>query len=505
MIRSFIRRFATVIIPTTVIALLILFLVLGKATRPSSTATQGDYTCSMHPQVRLPQPGRCPICGMDLIPVAKLGDEQSRVEHQAGLETETVTHRELFREIRTVGKIDYNEQRVAVLSARIAGRVDRVFADFTGITVKKGDHLVSIYSPELYSAQAELFQAADALQAAVGEKRFLETSLEAARTKLLLLGVLPDQLREIEKTRKQNTHLTIYAPIGGVVIEKNIREQQYVQAGDILYRIAELDPIWLFLNIYESDLAWVRFGQQVEVTLEAFPGEVFHGTVVFVDPFLDDVTRTVRVRVNLKNPDYRLKPAMYASASIRVGLRADGSPAPTGLEGKFVCPMHPDVIRETAGKCPECGMDLERIPEATKPLSSESAAPSLPPHQGHPENSLQSGKVLAVRTTAVLDTGRRQVVYRKRKDGAYEIVDVRLGPRAEATDSSGKRVGYFPVLSGLSDGDEAVVQGGFLLDSQRQIEGMPSLLYTDGRSASSLHAGHAPPSAPKTTKPEHQH
>ena len=147
------------------------------------------------------------------------------------------------------------------------------------------------------------------------------------------------------------------------MIEKNVRVGQYVNAGDQLYRIADLDPIWLYLNIYEFDVAWVRFGQAVDVTLEAFPGETFRGTVTFIDPFLDDATRTIRVRVNLKNPDRRLKPQMFATATIHVRLRADGSPEPTGLEGKFVCPMHPEVVQTEPGKCSICEMPLERVPE----------------------------------------------------------------------------------------------------------------------------------------------
>ena len=109
-------------------------------------------------------------------------------------------------------------------------------------------------------------------------------------------------------------------------------------------------------------MAWVRFGQQVDVTLEAFAGETIRGTVTFIDPFLDDATRTIRVRVNLKNPDRRLKPQMYAQATIRVPLRADGSPEPTGAEGKYICPMHPEVIQADPGKCTICGMPLERVP-----------------------------------------------------------------------------------------------------------------------------------------------
>lgn len=488
-----VSKLLSLAVPLLMVGGLVAAVVFWPRGEPPAAGQTGEWTCSMHPQVRRPGPGSCPICGMDLVPVDQLSDEQARLERRVGIETEPVTYRELHKEVRTVGKLDYNEARVEYIAARIAGRVDRVYADFTGIQVKKGDHLVDIYSPDLVVAQDVLIRALEALAQARGDKTFAEANVEAARTKLRLLGILPEQLAEIEKSRRPSTHLTIYAPIGGTVIEKTVRAGQYVREGDQLYRIADLDPIWLYLDVYESDLAWVRYGQAVDVTLEAYPGEVFRGTVVFIDPYLDDKTRTVKVRVNLKNPDRKLKPAMYASALIRARLRADGTPEPTGLEGKYICPMHPEVIQDKPGRCPVCGMPLERIPDLR---------PARPTgHEGHDHHDqaaqAKPGQVLAIRATAVLSTGRRNVTYRKRPDGAYELAELQLGPRAEGKDDAGQVTGYFPVLKGLNPGDQVVVRGGFLLDSQRQIEGMPSLLYPEGQSAASLHSGHGvPPAAP---------
>jgi Cu(I)/Ag(I) efflux system membrane fusion protein len=437
---------------------------------------------------------------------APLPAAQAPAYEQAGLLTEPVSYRELTREVRTVGKLDYNERQVAYITARIAGRVDRVYADFTGIQVKKNDHLVDIYSPELVVAQGELVRAVEAARTArerpgAFEAGFAVTTLESARTKLRLLGLLPEQLDEIEKSGKASTHLTIYAPIGGTVIEKNVRAGQYVKEGDMLYRIADLDPIWLYLDIYESDLGWVRFGQSVDVAVEAFPGEPFRGTVTFIDPFLDDRTRTVKARVNLKNPDRRLKPAMYASATVRVRLRPDGSAEPTGLEGKYLCPMHPDIVRDEPGRCPICEMALEKVPDTRSPAapSREHAAHE---HAGH---DTDRRGVLSVPVSAVLDTGRRQVVYRQADGGAFELVDVQVGPRSDGQDSRGQPASYYPVLKGLNDGDRVVVRGGFLLDSQRQIEGMPSLLYPQGQSAANLHAGHGGAPAAPAAPGQHKH
>ena len=514
-------RLSAAIVPMLLIAGILSLLYFGRPRTKENNAVASEWTCSMHPQIRLPKPGRCPICGMDLIPVADLSSEQARVTVMAGIETESVKARELFKEIRTVGKIDYDESRVALLTSRIAGRADRVYADFTGIKVAKNDHLVDIYSPELFAAQTELLEALRANSG--GDRSFATISINAARTKLGLLGILPEQIADIERSRKEATHLTIHAPIGGVVIEKNVREQQYVNMGETLYRIAELDPIWLYLDIYEFDLGWLRFGQPVDVTVEAYPGEVFHGSVVFIDPYLNDQTRTVKVRVNLPNPDQLLKPAMYASATIHVQLQSDGKPQPTGLEGKFVCPMHPEVVKDTEGRCSRCEMALERVPKLfparaivsgqsalgepshseshlNKQAAEPSVATSVPP-------DVAAGHVLAIRRSAVLDTGRRHATYRKRKDGAYELVDLKLGPLAEAQDDFGKIASFYPVLEGLSVGDNVVVQGGFMLDSQRQIEGMPSLLYAEGRSTASLHAGHAMPPANSGVKQpvSHEH
>lgn len=509
---SIVRKVLLVLVPVLLPVGAVIAIVYWPWGTTDEAAAQGEWTCSMHPQVRLPGPGKCPICGMDLVPIERLASERARIEQTGGVESEPVGYRELSKEVRTVGKLDYNESRVAYITARVAGRVDRVHADFTGIQVKKDDHLVDIYSPDLYLTQSELMRAVEALDKATGDKSFAEANVESARTKLRLLGVLPGQIAEIEKSKQVKTHLTVYAPIGGTVIEKTVRPGQYVKEGDALYRIADLDPIWLYLDVYEFDLAWVRYGQQVDVTLEAYPGEQFRGTVTFIDPFLDDKSRTVRVRVNLKNPERKLKPAMYAAAVIRARIRPDGSAEPTGMEGKYICPMHPEVIRDGPGKCPVCEMALERVPDLrpVRPAAKDEHA-----HLGHdhvaptPEAAKPPpGQVLAVRATAVMNTGRRTITYRKRLDGAYELVELVVGPLAEGKDDTGRVAMYYPVLKGLMPGDRVVVRGGFLLDSQRQIEGMQSLLFPEGQAGANLHAGHgSAPAAPQAQAPggEHKH
>lgn len=507
------KRFLQIGLPLVLVFGMLLAAIYWSRNGSEGQAAAGEWTCSMHPQIRKSKPGKCPICGMDLVPVSQASQEKDRLEKRAGILTEPVTYRELYKELRTVGKIDYNERQSAYITARIAGRVDKVHADFTGVTVKKNDHLVDIYSPDLYVAQSDLIRAVEAYNAAkkapgAFQPGYTEITLESARIKLRLLGILPEQIDEIEKSKAIKTHLTIYAPNGGTVIEKTVRMGQYVKEGDVLYRIADLDPIWLFLDIYEYDLGWVRFGDKVEVTVEAYPGEKFTGTVTFIDPFLEDKTRTVKARVNLPNPEKKLKPAMYASASIRIKLRSDGTLEPTGLEGKYICPMHPEVVRDKPGRCPICEMALERVPNAVLPKQLDLKGS----HQGHGEKKgdvdrpkMEPGKVLAIRSSAVLDTGRRKVTYRKSKEGAFDLVELRLGPRTDGQDDSGTKTSYYPVLAGLKEGDHVAVQGGFLLDSQRQIEGMPSLLFPEGLSGVDLHSGHGGPPSKTPAKTEHKH
>ena len=433
----------------------------GTATHAAPARPQAPdtvWTCSMHPQIRQDHPGRCPLCGMDLVPAAAgvagdvtvtLSESAQRV---ASIEVVPVARRPLAHELRTVGRIEFAEPLLAYLTARVAARIERVYADFTGTAVAQGDHLVDIYSPELVVAQQELLTAGP--------------NAEAAREKLLLLGVTEAQLAEIVAGGAPRTVLTLHAPIGGTVIEKSVREQMYVQVGDPLYTIADLSTVWLFADIYEFELPWVAIGQAVEVSVEGAPGETFAGTVAFVEPVVREATRTVRVRVNLANPDGRLRPGMFAHASIHAALGADGRRAPSPLAGQWICPMHPDVTRNEAGACPLCGMDLQRVAGEVADGEGDGAA------------------LLAVPATAVLDSGLRQIVWVEREPGRYEAAQVQLGPRAGS---------FYPVLHGLREGERVVVHGAFLLDSQAQIEGRPSLLYPRGLelgAAASGHAGH---------------
>jgi Cu(I)/Ag(I) efflux system membrane fusion protein len=400
----------------------------------------------------------------------------------ANVETIPVARRELAHELRTVGKVQYNESSLATVTARVDGYAERLFVNFTGVQIQAGDHLAEIYSPALEVAQGDLLMA---LRDGMGPMA------EATRAKLKRWGLTDAQVADLVEHRKLTDRVTLTSPIAGTVIEKSIVENSAFKAGDPLYRIANLDTVWVYLDVYEYDLPWVRFGQQVELTAEALPGWTIQGRVTFVQPIVNEETRTIRVPVHVENKGHALKPGMFVSAVIRARLGADGTAAPTGLEGKFSCVMHPQVVRDEPGDCPVCGMKLERVPG-----DRTSAGP--------PEGPLP----LAVPAAAVLDSGTRRIAYVEKSKGLFEAREIVLGPRSGA---------WFPVLQGLAEGERVVSRGGFLIDSQFQIAGHPSLFYPGGvvagtaghhhGGAGSDNAGGAPPTqaGPPPTAPGGPH
>ena len=425
------------------------------------------WTCSMHPQIRQPKPGQCPLCGMDLIPVSS-GDEDddkgprelklsARAIKLAGIAVAPVERKLVAAEVRMVGKVDYDEQRVGYITAWVPGRIDRLYVDYTGVTVKKGDHMVYLYSPELLTAQEELIQSLRTVKKLKQSKisSIKETALQtvdAAREKLRLWGLTKRQIEEIERRGKPNDHMTIYAPMGGIVIQKNGFEGMYVNTGTRIYTIADLSQIWVKLDTYESDLVWIRYGQEVEFQTEAYPGEIFKGWIAFIDPVLNEKTRTVKVRVNVPNPDGRLKPEMFVRAIVRTKVAGEGKVMDPSLAGKWICPMHPEIVKDSPGSCDICGMPLVR----TESL-------------GYEVDNAKVDTPLVIPAYAPLITGKRAVVYVEvpGKEGAYEGREIVLGPRAGD---------YYLVREGLSEGKRVVVNGNFKIDSAIQILAKPSMM-----------------------------
>jgi Cu(I)/Ag(I) efflux system membrane fusion protein len=382
------------------------------------------WTCSMHPQIQLPEPGSCPLCGMDLIAiesddnaeetgVATLTLSQS-AQKRAEIETIAVRRKDVDHEIRMIGKLEVDETRVRDITAWVSGRIDRLYVDYTGVAIRSGQKLFDLYSPDLYSAQTELLQAI-AMVEDLGQSDFESTrasadrTVAAARERLGLWGLTQRQIAEIESRGSATDLTTITAPTSGIVLEKNVVEGEYVKTGARVFSIADLSTLWLKLDAYESDLAWLQTAQTVDFETDAFPGEIFSGTVTFVDPVLTERSRTVKVRVNVPNPDGRLVPGLFARATLRTAVDSGGQ-------------------RESGTESP-----------------------------------------LVIPTTAPLLTGARAVVYVADPDepGRYEGREVVLGPRAGD---------FYVVRSGVTEGEQVVTNGAFKIDSALQIRAKRSMM-----------------------------
>lgn len=348
------------------------------AQEPASPGEEEDiayWTCVMHPSVRQSGPGSCPVCNMELVPVKK-GAGLMLTKRQRDLipiKTEPVAFHALEKEIRTVGTLEYNERKLAYVSTRISGWIEQVFVDFTGTRVRKDDHLVRIYSRELLPAQQEYLGNLEYLNklpsnADEQTREEAEDDVVEAEDKLLLLGLTRQQVEEIKQRGKVQTELVLYAPIGGTVIEMNASKGRHVKEGENLYKIADLSSLWMIADVYEYEMPWLRWGQDVEISCDACPGKTFSGKVWFIYPYLHAETRTVKVLVGVPNPDERLKPGMYVTARLKVSLRDIYAPPP---KPPYACPMHPWITSDQPGKCSICEMDLEKTQKEPKELAQD--------------------------------------------------------------------------------------------------------------------------------------
>ncbi len=438
------------------------------------------YTCGMHPSVKVSvedcEAGndKCPICNMDLVPVYAEGDTASgegehsehgmpapeiklspRAQALAQVETHELGFLQLFKEVDAVGQLVWDERRMAYVAAWIPGRLERLYVDFTGAMVEKGRPLAEIYSPQLLTTQEEFLLAVetrDRLRQGPDQEaaEHAGSLVEAARKRMRLWGISESQILELEESGSASTHMTIDATISGTVIHKNAVLGKYVKEGENLFQIADLSRLWMEAEIYERDLAHVSVGQHVEISTQAFPGETFHGEVAFIEPVVDPRTRSVKARVDVPNPQRRLKPGMYTNAVFSVHVH-EGMAAPD--KDVWICTMCPEVQEDEPGECPECGMDLVKKPAST------------------------AGGILAVPREAVLDTGSRKLVYVEHEPGSYMAHEVVLGPDAVAV-VDGRRVRFFAVMAGLEEGMRVVVRANFLIDSQSQITGQAESIYS---------------------------
>ncbi len=282
------------------------------------------WTCPMHPSVRSADPGACPICGMDLVAVTAqeaasgviLVDERRR--QLIGVKTRPVERRPLATEVRAVGRVTYDETRLADVSVKYRGWIGRLHVDQPGQPVRRGQPLFTLYSPELYAAQQEYLTALASQRASRGTAapERADYLVRASRERLRLWDLAPGQIDHLAATGEAIEQIPILSPVSGVVVEKNVVEGAAVEPGVQLFRIAGLDRVWVEAEVYESELPLVEVGQPAVVTLPSLPGEALRGTVAFVYPWLDGAARTGKVRIELPNPGGKLKPDMFADVTL---------------------------------------------------------------------------------------------------------------------------------------------------------------------------------------------
>ena len=377
------------------------------------------WTCTMHPSVRMTEPGTCPICAMDLVPVIRnpvvssdnasnSGDQiaadrstfsvDARRQQLINVQTAPVEVRSLEKVIRAVATLELDETKIEQVHPRIEGWIDKVFVDFTLQHVNEGDPLFSIYSPQLVSTQEEYLLALRTAED-LANSPFEHVSngarslLEATRRKLELLDVTPEQITELEKTRQVRRTMVVYSPSAGHVMDKAAFPNRYVTPETRVYTIADHTSIWAYAEIYENEISHVREGQRVAMNAVAYPGEVFKGEITYVYPHLDEKTRTMRVRLEFPNPDLKLKPGMYSTIEVQVPL----------------------------------------------------------------------GVKLAVPESALLRTGTRDLVFVDLGSGQMQLRQVEVGTKAG---------GYYEILKGLQAGEQVVSAANFLIDAESKVQGV---------------------------------
>jgi Cu(I)/Ag(I) efflux system membrane fusion protein/cobalt-zinc-cadmium efflux system membrane fusion protein len=433
------------------IAALFLLVACGQERTPptaeTASATQSAelYTCGMHPNVVQEEPGTCPICGMDLTPVRAAGaassaaarkdasgerkikywvapmdptyisDEPGKspmgmdlvpvyedeapaesasgavsidpaVVQNMGARVEPARRQTVFRHVRSIGEVEVGEDQISVVNLRFSGWVERIHVDKTGDPVERGETLIEVYSPELVAAQQEYLLALRTQGAGSALAR-------SARRKFKLWNISDPEIEAIARSGKVRRELPIRSPRSGFVLHKNVVEGARVKAGEDLYTIGDLSRVWVTVEVYEFDAPWVEVGQPAEMELSYEQGKMLEGKVAYIYPTLNEVSRTLTVRLEFENPGIRLKPGMFATVYIQFRRMDD---------------------------------------------------------------------VLAVPTEAILDSGRRKIVFVSVGGGRFE-------PREIVTGLTGDHH-MTEVVSGLEEGDQVVVSGQFLLDSESQLQ-----------------------------------
>jgi len=419
---------------TTLLITLVTLLVSGASCSRKSPAGKPSnvdyYTCTMHPSVREKEPGKCPICSMDLVPVMKgnMTPESSSKQppkhdhaamlagkpsdssatsspshefvvpverqQQIGVRYAKVERKPLRHTIRAVGLIVPDKRRNWQFVSRVDGYVQKLEVTAPGELVEKDAPLLSIYSPDLLTTERE-FVALLRMRDQAKSKDARETPqrlIESARRRLQLWNVTTQQIADLEKTRKASDTLTLLSPFRGVVQSVPVEQGKSVKTGDLLVEVADLSVVWLWAEFYENELSMLQVGQKLTITAKSYPGQNFDGTISLIDPFLDATKRTAKVRIDIPNPDFKLRPGMYVNAELE--------------------------------------MDM--------------------------------GAALTIPVSAVMPTGTRSVVFVDKAEGKLEPRIVQLGT---------KYGDIYEVKSGLEENERVVSSANFLIDAESKVQG----------------------------------
>ena len=287
------------------------------------------WTCSMHPQIKMDKPGKCPICGMDLIPLKTSASSGESADPNAimmseeaialaNIQTTKIGKSDPKKKLELYGTIEVDERLSKTQTSHISGRIESLSVNFTGELVRQGQTIATVYSPELLNAQKEL-------QEAIKMQQIQPALAQAAREKLRLWKLTDSQIEAIEKSGTVAPLMEIKANTGGVVVTKLVNEGDYVNQGSPLYEVANLSQVWAVFDAYEVDLPFLKVGDNLEFSVRALPGKTFTGKISFIDPMLDPTTRTSKVRVVISNSGMQFKPGMYAVATVNAPIRQAGN------------------------------------------------------------------------------------------------------------------------------------------------------------------------------------
>jgi len=395
------------------------------------------WTCSMHPQIRQPEAGDCPICGMDLIPLANDANDEGNAfavrmsptaMQLANIQTAKVGKMKPIKTISLNGKVQPDERQIFTQSTHIEGRIENLRVNFTGEYISKGTQIATIYSPKLLTAQQELFEA----------QKIKDTQpqlFNAAKEKLKSWKLTENQINRLLETGTTIEEFPILADVSGYVIDKMVNLGDYVRQGEGLYRVANLSQVWVLFEVYESELAWIKKGNKVNYTIESLPSQNFEGTISFIDPFIDPKTRVAQARVIVPNSDLKLKPEMFVSGKVEA-----------------------DLFSKNENK-----------------------------------QDLENSQKIVIPKTSLMWTGERSVVYvRQESEKGVDFVmrEVKLG--LALGDS-------YIIEEGLQEGEEIAINGTFSIDAAAQLAGKPSMMNPKGGAVMTGHNHGGTNSANTTT------